>query len=274
VDRIPDWNGREIEVVRSRGGVLAVADPFEGLIRTGIEPWPPPEIVSKLCASRHARAYAEPERIRATESRGHYSDLQSLRSEDALTWGVFGPVVYAHPEARVEYLNDLLGLAGLLGARGPARAWLWRRIPHPEKPLASGGPEIDVAFQAPDVVVLGEAKWGSSVGRGQGVAKDRTQIELRTSFCETLGSRFFPGVKRFVVLGVSRDGTMLEPEDRDCGESLVSLREVTWEEVVKIASHPLVDEVQRYLNWKSEHSAPRSRLVRKATVDPLRRRSS
>lgn len=46
-----------IPIARSKGGVKAVAHPFDNLIRTGIATWPPPEIVifratlwSSLCA--------------------------------------------------------------------------------------------------------------------------------------------------------------------------------------------------------------------------------
>ena len=48
--RLTDWLGREIEVARSSGGVLVTADPFDNLIRTGITPRPPAEIVQKFWA--------------------------------------------------------------------------------------------------------------------------------------------------------------------------------------------------------------------------------
>jgi hypothetical protein len=34
--RIPDWHGTEIEIASSEGGVLAVANPWENLVRTGM----------------------------------------------------------------------------------------------------------------------------------------------------------------------------------------------------------------------------------------------
>lgn len=52
-----DWNGRAIPAARSKGGVKAVAHPFDNLIRTGIAAWPPPEIVQKLYKSRQSRAF-------------------------------------------------------------------------------------------------------------------------------------------------------------------------------------------------------------------------
>jgi hypothetical protein len=42
-----DWRGNEIEVARSAGGVLAVTHPWDNLVRTGIAPWPTPELLHK-----------------------------------------------------------------------------------------------------------------------------------------------------------------------------------------------------------------------------------
>jgi hypothetical protein len=52
-ETIEDWNGREIAVVRSKGGVIAVCD-FDNLIRDDRLPWPPPPVVQKLYESRQS----------------------------------------------------------------------------------------------------------------------------------------------------------------------------------------------------------------------------
>jgi hypothetical protein len=82
---MPDWNGRDILVARSRGGVLAVADFSDNLIRVDGVPWPPPPVVQKLYESRQTRAFDGENLTTATGVLGVYSDLQSLHSEDAVT---------------------------------------------------------------------------------------------------------------------------------------------------------------------------------------------
>jgi hypothetical protein len=50
-DEMADWYGNIIPVAHSKGGVKAVAHPFDNLIRTGISSWPPPEIIRNGCKS-------------------------------------------------------------------------------------------------------------------------------------------------------------------------------------------------------------------------------
>src|SRR5437773_4817124 len=108
--QIPDWHGNPIEVARSTGGVLAVADPWKNVVSTGIRPWPASELIQKLYQSRHVRAFAAAEHELATAKLGFYSDLQSIHSEDAITWSIFGPIVYASPSIRGAFVKDLLAL--------------------------------------------------------------------------------------------------------------------------------------------------------------------
>jgi hypothetical protein len=69
-----------------------------------------------------------------TKTLGFYSDLQSLESEDAITWSVFGPVAYAPPHLRSSFAAGLLKLIGVpSGPVSMANVWLWRRLPHPER---------------------------------------------------------------------------------------------------------------------------------------------
>jgi len=108
--RILDWRGAEIEVAASGTGVLAVANVWENLIRTGVAPWPPPELLQELYQSRQVRAFQGEHLTVATSRHGFYSDLQSLHSEDAITWSVFGPIVYAAPDERLAFVQELLAL--------------------------------------------------------------------------------------------------------------------------------------------------------------------
>lgn len=180
--QIQDWRGQQIEVARSRGGVLALVNPWENLIRTGVRPWPAPELIQKIYQSRQARAFSGDDHSAATAILGFSSDLQSIHSEDSITWSVFGPVVYGDGRTRTRFVHDVLSAIGVPGSSENAHVWLWRRLPHPDT-LVSGGPEIDFGIHTDDVFLLGEAKWRSSVGAAQGVNRDKDQLTLRREFC-------------------------------------------------------------------------------------------
>lgn len=152
---IPDWNGHPIQIVKSRGGVIATAIPEENLVRTGISPWPPPEIVQKLYKSRQLRAFDDDNSMAATSALGFYTDLQSLHSEDAITWSVFGPLIYGDESTRRKFSANLFNELKLsILTNSPVSIWLWRRLPHPDN-LVPGGPEIDFGIQTMDTLVLG-----------------------------------------------------------------------------------------------------------------------
>ena len=108
-----DWNGREIETARSQGGVLLLADFSDNLLRDPALPWPPPAIVQKLYESRQGSRFVESV-SRVVERRlGFYSDLQSINSEDAITWSYFGLLSTRQPRERAAFLNWLLEQVGL-----------------------------------------------------------------------------------------------------------------------------------------------------------------
>jgi len=247
---ICNWSGRRIEVATSKGGVRAVVDPWDGLVRTGVVPWPPAELIQKLYQSRQVRAFREADLADATSKHGFYSDLQSLNSEDTLTWSVFGPIAYADPAVRVRFAASLLALIGL-PQRKPASAavWLWRRLPHPDT-LVSGGPEIDFGVQTEDVYVIGESKWLSGVGSAQGVGHNKDQFQLRREFCEKYGRRLLPGYKAFVVVGVSLSGGLVTPMSTDADGVELRTADLTWEALCSMESHPLREELSKYLQWK------------------------
>ncbi|MEI9477027.1 MAG: hypothetical protein WCO26_10680 [Deltaproteobacteria bacterium] len=100
-------------------------------------------------------------------------------------------------------------------------------------------------------MVLGEAKWQSAIGTGQGKGKGKDQIELRSEFLHKLGKLVFPTADHFAVLGVS-----LSPDMPHAAVSFpdVQVLTTTWDCVCSIASHPLVQEVQRYLAWKNANT--------------------
>jgi hypothetical protein len=257
VTSIRHWNGRDsIRVAQSRGGVFAVISPWDNLVRTGITPWPPPEILQKLYESRHGTAFDLHPTDQETSSwtLGFYSDIQSLHSEDALTWSFFGPLVYGDGSGRRAFLDALLDELRLPRSLGNVHLWLWRRFPHPDT-RGMGGPELDFGIQAEDVLVLGEAKWGSPVGTGQGVDGVKNQMQLRDQFLVSFGESLFPSCTRYVLLGLSRTGEMVPPGRLAIGSRVLDRCNLTWARLCQFP-HPLAHEIREYLDWKLQHSKP------------------
>jgi hypothetical protein len=243
-----DWIGKEITCARSRGGVLVVAHPFDNLISTGCSPWPTPEILQKLYQSRQIRAFSGDQLAACTSGIGYYCDLQSIHSEDAITWSVFGTVARS-PRARLAaWLADLFALLDLPAVpTEDAEIFLWRRIPHPDT-LGPGGPEIDVGISTADALILVEAKWQSGVGAAQGEKKDKDEIQLRGDFLKKYASRIFPNRSQLTVVGIS----LLPDAFADTTPEGVAFRSATWEDICLLTTHPLAEEVQRYFKWKWE----------------------
>jgi hypothetical protein len=263
LETVLDWNGRKIPVARSRIGTLVTARVEDNLVRGDVEPWMPPELVQKAYQGR--AKFDEASEALAAAGWPYYCDLQSINSEDAVTWSVFGPLIYATPRARTDVASALLACIGVHDPQhGPAHVWLWRRIPHPDTRV-SGGPEIDVGIHIGDTLILGEAKWGSALGAGQGVAGDQTQVDLRRRFCQDDGAWIYPNVNRFVVLGIAEEPDLIPYSDSTCSsdraDRVVLLRSVTWDQLSAIPALPHGEEVRRYLAWKRT-------LARRALASP------
>lgn len=251
---IADWNGESLEVAESSGGVLAVVEPLRSLVRGSVTLWPPPEIVQKLYKSRQQRAFAGEDLAAATSVLGFYSDLQSLHSEDAITWSVFGTIANSPNDVRVGFVEEVFSkIAPTLPAPSTATISLWRRIPHPDT-LVSGGPEIDFLILTDRVLVLGEAKWLSSVGRGQGASRCKSQIDLRVEFVQKYGAAFFPSAETYVVLGASLGEPVVDELDVDAAGKELLLRDLSWSELCSMRSHPQNKELMAYVDWKIAHS--------------------
>ncbi len=251
---IADWNGEQLQVAESNGGVLAVIDPLRGMMCGGLPCWPPPELVQKLYKSRQQRAYSGEDLTAVTKTLGFYCDLQSLHSEDAITWSVFGPIAHASDQTRSKFVGELFSeISSNLPEPEAATVSLWRRIPHPDN-LVPGGPEIDFLIATDRVVVFGEAKWRSSVGQGQGKNRSKSQIDLRKEFFQKYGARFFPLVTHFVVLGASLGDPVVQELDLQIFDNHLLLRDLDWARLCSLESHPHRDELLRYLDWKKKHS--------------------
>ncbi len=245
-----DWNGKEISSTTSRGGVQVVAHPFDNLMRAGCSPWPTPEVLQKLYQSRQVRAFHDDNLTICKSGIGYYCDLQSLHSEDAITWSVFGTVSRAPRNCLQRWVGDVMDFLGIPGASSElSEIFLWRRIPHPDT-LVPGGPEIDAGIVTENSVIFWEAKWLSQVGTAQGKERDKDQIQLRREFLAKYGARLFPNASVLAVIGVSLF--------TDCfcstAPSNVLFMSTTWEDLCSLSSHPFADEVKRYFEWKRNNS--------------------
>lgn len=254
---INDWNGKNVSAAKSKGGVIVTAHPFSNLITTGCEPWPPPEIVQKLYQSRQIRAFSGDELRACQAGVGYYCDLQSLHSEDAITWSVFGTVAKAEQAKREAWITDFFNMIQLPDAQSKnVEIFLWRRVPHPDN-LVPGGPEIDVGILTDNTLILGEAKWLSKTATGQGKEKNKDQIHLRGKYLKEYGTIFYRNCLHFVVLGI---GLHKEAFVNTVPEGII-FRSITWEEICSLNSHPIADEVKRYFNWKKNNSKMTKQII-------------
>lgn len=241
-----DWNGNNITIAKSKGGVKVVSHPFSNLIKTGCEPWPPPEVVQKLYQSRQIRAFSGDDLTVCTSGLGYYCDLQSMHSEDAITWSVFGTASRAKQTELEGWLADLFKIIPLPNAQTKnAEIFLWRRIPHPHN-LVPGGPEIDIGISTSNTLILCEAKWMSNIATSQGRNKDTDQVTLRVEYLKKYGTRIYPKDTQLVVLGISLLSQMFTNTTTDN----ILIKSVTWEQICSLNSHPIADEIKRYFEWK------------------------
>ena len=200
MERIPGWRTETVQVVPTNSGTYALVDYRDNRLAPGVEPWPPPELAQKLFKSTKVTFFPPEERAFLEAQLGHYSDLQSINSEDALTWNAFGKITYENREKQWIFASRVLDLLGIKEPVGPAHIWVWRRLPHPES-LGSNGPELDFGLSCGSTLVLGENKWMGSVSQNQGLEGDLNQIQMRMAFLRRSGRMLFPGISRFVVLG-------------------------------------------------------------------------
>ena len=247
---IENWLGKNVGISQSKGGVYALQNPYDNFVRGDVNPWPPSEIVQKLYKSTHQNAFLNEELETLISTLSYYSDLQSIHSEDAITWSVFGTASYFPLVDRNEFVYDFLNLSGFNTSDiKHSEISLWRRLPHPET-LVSGGPEIDFLIHTNDTIVLGEAKWMSPIGKRQGINKDRNQIQLRMDFLKKYGDKIYPDVNNFIVIELNAS--------KDFNETIetgnVSYSSISWEEVCQLTSHKYHKELQLYLSWKKLHS--------------------
>jgi len=252
--KVKHWSsGNDVDLAESKSGVLVTTNPLDNLVRYAVAPWPTPELLQKFSKSLRFRGATDEDEEAACSGLGFYCDLQSLNSEDAVTWSVFGNLAYLDDDRRLAVTNRLLALLGHEPLQDPPLCWLWRRVPHPEKPESSGGPEIDFGILGSTVLILGEAKWNSPIGMGQGINKDRSQIDLRVAYCDKFARKALPDVRTFIILGVARNKEVFDSPPTPLPIQ-VHFKILTWDDIIKCfeCEHDLYDELCAYLRWREK----------------------
>jgi hypothetical protein len=160
------WSGKTVAAWPSRGlGVLYPADVRDNLVLTPgqLAAWPLSKTILKKVTDAARQTWFDP--IAWDALRGpaaSVSRLQSINSEDAVTWSTFGTLLDAAQDVRAAFLNDLLRLAGVpLAERNrDCVVEMWKRYPHPDTGRAANGPEADAMLIGDRTVVCIESKWG------------------------------------------------------------------------------------------------------------------
>lgn len=238
---IKDWNGKEIEIAKSRSGKICVCNYEDNLIIPKGPIWPHPNIVKKLYQSEHRKDFDKQAYAELSKRLGFYCDLQSLRSEDAITWSVFGTLYYFPKPAQIQFFNSLLEKIDEKLLINDCLIQLWTRIAHPDT-LVSGGPELDFLVVGDKLVMFGESKWMSKIAKGQGKMKDKDQLQLRKEFLQKYGKQIFSEADKLLLLVVN-----IEPDEQND-----HYRCISWETICKEMQHPLGNEIERYYSWKME----------------------
>lgn len=168
---ITRWDGKTIHGVSSTGSGVFAAYDWKDMVFGAVAG---PIEQKAACGSKQARAFSDEDLHDLRRLYGRYSDVQSVNSEDTVTWSVFAG------SERAKWLSALIDEA--FGHQACCREWslqFWQRTPHPDTGESASGPEADVLVSAQDHFYVVEAKWTSDLGKAQGAARDKTQLEMR-----------------------------------------------------------------------------------------------
>jgi hypothetical protein len=250
---IHSFDGTPIEGAVSSSGVFAAFD----WRRLALPPIDTP-IIRKSRANADARLRGFPLRDHhgLKETLGHYSDVQSLSSEDTVTWSVFG---FADQEG---WLNDIL--TEMFGPAERPELWnleLWSRIRHPDTGQVEHGPESDVVIERDTWRYVIEAKWTSDISSHK---NGQTQIDMRAYQAQMNGAP--PEKSGVIVIAPSparyRCATTENSLFRryfaplaDCYAQLDPARELnaqalTWERLVDVIGGRGRPQLQDYIDWR------------------------
>jgi len=227
-------NYNEVLIIPSRGKSGAVADIKDNIFNFYDTTWPPSCLVSKIIPSGNIRHFAIENQIKLKEKLGFYSDLQSIKSEDAITWSLFGNMTYAPFELQNRFYNEFVSNIGLNNDTLESIE-LWKRLPHPDN-NSIYGPEVDVMLVGKINYILIECKWTSKLGDRQGINKDKNQIQIRQDFIKKLGNQ---------VMGNRLGSIVFIGNDK-----MSNIKSITWSDFCNFESIPFKAEYRKYIEWK------------------------
>jgi hypothetical protein len=199
---------------------------------------PPIEVGHKLVKSSHIKNFSSNDQILLKKRMGFYSDLQSIKSEDAVTWSSFGYLACQEQSKKDEFFKNLLGFLNLRNDT-ICQIKLWQRVSHPDTLTTIRGPEMDVILLGQEYLLLVECKWTSGVGKNQGIKKDKNQIEIRQEWIDKLGNVLYPN-HTILILGVGK--TKFHPD----------ILFISWDDLCTLLPHPHQELFKRYLDKKEE----------------------
>lgn len=222
------------KLVSSKGKSKSYIDFIDNLLIPLNSIVPPIEVVSKVVKSNHIKDFSDENKIKLEEKYGYYSDLQSINSEDAITWSYFGYISKFNDDIRLDFFNEFLSLIGC-EKDSYCEIKLWQRLPHPET-FVSGGPEVDVILIGKKKFIIIECKFNSSIGKNQGVSKNLDQMEIRNKWIDEIGKKLYPQHSiNLVFVGK---------------EKKANYQSITWTDLANFENIPHQNEFKKYLASK------------------------
>lgn len=256
---IPNWKGRNIQVARSGeqfNGRMAVVDFKDNLVAAAIPECIPFPLLQKLVRSVHEADYFGAARTAVTNLLDFYTDLQSLASEDAITFSYFGPI-WLRGSTEVARFTDWLVRELELPLRKTATANMefWRRIPHAQT-AGRNGSEFDWAVQSANLLLFSENEFCGSHASNLGIRCDLSQVEMLREYVIKWGAALHPSVERFVILYITPFALAQSAvqEDFPIGRAWLHIRNLTWQHLSSYRGHPLGTEFGEYFDWRCAHA--------------------
>ncbi|APF23810.1 hypothetical protein [Clostridium butyricum] len=191
-------------VVNTKGNSKAYINYMDNLLIPPDVIFLPVEIVSKIAKSNHLKDFDEKYHKDLMGTKGFYTDLQSINSEAAITWSLFGYISKFNDAIRLDFFNEFLSKIGLENYEY-CDIKLWQRLPHPNT-YVSGEPEIDVILIGKINFIIIECKWNSKLGKKQGVKRNQNQMQIREKWINTIGKDIYPShTFSLVYVGKEKD---------------------------------------------------------------------
>ena len=250
---ITSFDGGKIEGSIGKNGVFAAFD-WENMI---LPPAGSPILEkAKVDANKRLDGFPYRDHKRLVEKLGHYSDVQSINSEDTVTGSVFG---LADHET---WLNDVL--TEVFGPAERPKSWevkLWSRIPHPLTGQTEHGPESDVLIQNAECRYVVEAKWTADISvhlHGENQIEMRAyQAQLGNLSSENCGVIVVvPSPARYKAASTAMSTFRRYFEIRDEGYSCLepakklNAKVLTWERLGQIIGARGRPKLQAYMHWR------------------------